>query len=301
MRKNDFLKQCRLFLRTLELGSLGRAADEAGMGAAQASRTIAALERDLGTKLFLRSTSGMRPTPEGAAFAEQIVPLLKRIERIESSLFSADAGEALVALPPAAGSELFGPWLGEFEAAYPSIRLSTEPCSGTPGALGESDYAVLVKREPPDLRLVATELGRVPLMLAASPEYLARSGVPERPEDLARHRLIASRTETELPIGLRRGEEHATVDLSGASLRSNLLEVRAAAAAGGGIAVALPRYLFEREAPGRLVEVLPEWRQEPESMWFLRAPQKFPSFVTRQLLEWIERKWEETPGLGPVS
>lgn len=61
----DTLRAMRLFVRTLELGSLSAAAREAGTTQPTVSKLLAQLEDDLGVRLFERSTRGLSPTEQG--------------------------------------------------------------------------------------------------------------------------------------------------------------------------------------------------------------------------------------------
>jgi hypothetical protein len=67
----------RLYTRVARLGSFSAAARECGLSQSQASRIIADLEADLGTRLLSRSTRVVVPTEAGAEFLSAPMDLTK--------------------------------------------------------------------------------------------------------------------------------------------------------------------------------------------------------------------------------
>lgn len=60
-------ERCRAFIRSVELGSLGAAAEEMGFSPSTISRMAASLEQEWGVRLMERSRNGLTVTPEGSA------------------------------------------------------------------------------------------------------------------------------------------------------------------------------------------------------------------------------------------
>ena len=65
------LRQLRYFIRVVELGSMGRAALDLGVGTPALSQQISRLEGELSTRLLQRTTTGVLPTDAGLAFFRQ--------------------------------------------------------------------------------------------------------------------------------------------------------------------------------------------------------------------------------------
>ena len=76
----DYLAAMRSFVRSAELGSFSRAAQEAGVKVSTVSRSIAALEADMGAALLNRSTHGLHLTEIGRMFHEQAARILVDVE-----------------------------------------------------------------------------------------------------------------------------------------------------------------------------------------------------------------------------
>ena len=183
-----------LFVRTAALGSFSNAAREADLLPGQVAAAVARLERELDLRLFVRSTRSLRLTAEGALYLPYAQEVLAALREGEARVRGADAelrGTLQVAAPSDLGRNLLLPWLTEFRAAHPKLQLR----------LQLSDQVADVFRDPVD---IAFRLGRfdnasyvaLPLLpgnrrvLAASPDYLARHGVPDSLEALKEHHCL---------------------------------------------------------------------------------------------------------------
>ncbi len=300
MSKSDFLLRSRYFLRTLRSGSIGRAADSLGMGAPQLSREMAKLERETGSTLLIRSSSGVSATREGAAFAEWIEPLIGKLDEVEESVRAGATGESTLWIPGWLEAELFPAWLAGFRKVHPEARIvSREIVPGAPASRSAFSYRIAEERLPSDEGMIAVRIAEVPIVNAASPDYLAKAGDVLEPEGLGLHELIVTDA-VERPLVLRnlKSGEFRGVDLERATVSGSFITVRNQIRSAAGIAAGIPRFLIERELKrGELVEVLPEWRAEPEVLWFMRPPSRYPSLLGLQLPAWFREQAKRTPGL----
>ena len=103
-------------------------------------------------------------------------------------------------------------------------------------------------------------LGSPPAILCATPAYLQRRGVPERPDDLRSHELLSPEGEgPEFRMTLVHGAMRAEVRVLSRLAVNDPAVLHAATAAGLGIGV-LPEFLCRQGlATGRLKQVLPDW------------------------------------------
>jgi DNA-binding transcriptional LysR family regulator len=184
----------RLFLAVARAGQLLAAARALGLNQATLSRRMTTLERSIGAQLLIRRTTGCDLTDAGREF-------FASLERVEAEFLASEAGlaerdQALrgtirIGAPDGFGIAFLAPRIGEFARRHPDLRIQLVP---VPRAFSlsqrEADIAVMVER-PTQGRLVARKLTDYSLSLYASTDYLASHGVPEKPEDLARHRLLS--------------------------------------------------------------------------------------------------------------
>lgn len=193
MNPDALTDQLSLFLDVLESGSFSAAARRHPLTPSAVARRIDALERSLGSSLFSRSTHAVRITPAGQAFAERARRILAELNlaRAEAvSLSSAPEGLIRIDAPAPFGRRHLAPAIAEFLVAYPGLdvqlRLIDSFIDLHGAHLGEVD---LVLRIGPlaDTRLVATALAPLVRVVCASPDYLARRGVPRSPSALVEH------------------------------------------------------------------------------------------------------------------
>lgn len=279
------------FLDILRFGGLGRAARARGVSVPQMSRELGLLEKKLGVALVVRYPQGVRATAEGAAYSERMAPLLEELAGIERTVIQSRKMTARLLLPPAAGTQLFPAWIAEFQRLHPGAVLSYDLEGSEPAFRGGFDFKIDVSREPREETMVALRVGEVPLVNAASPDYISSAGDLFEPQTLQWHKLWYAPSETETPLELRNGAAACQLDLSRASASPGLLVLLNTIRAGSGIGLALPRWLVEKDlASGRLIEVLPQWKLPPTMIWFLRPPSRFPSLLAQQLVAFFRGK-----------
>ena len=146
------LRQLRYFVRVVELGSMGRAAVELGVGTSALSQQISRLEGELATRLLRRTSSGVIPTEAGAAFLPSAQLALRHAgEAVRAAQEARLSGQVSVGMPPSTASILGLPFLIEMRARYPEIRVRlVETLSGNLTALinrRQLDLAIIFQAE----------------------------------------------------------------------------------------------------------------------------------------------------------
>ncbi len=272
--KIDRLAPLQLFVAAAEAGSFSAAARRLDLGAVQASATIARLERELGVRLFERSTRRLRLTEAGEHWLPHARQLLAAWEDGQAALrdLAGDeqplAGRLRISLPSDLGRQHLWRWIEDFTTAEPGRGLQLElRISDRLADLVQEpvDFAVRYG-EPPDSSLVALPLApdnrRV---LCASPAYIARHGQPATPAALREHDCLRfvlgdslhGRWRFTSPDGDSTG-----VEVSGSRIADDGGLVREWALAGLGIAYKSRLDVAADLAAGRLVDLLPAWRGE---------------------------------------
>ncbi|HEU0033573.1 MAG TPA: LysR family transcriptional regulator [Kofleriaceae bacterium] len=237
----------RYFLAAYRHGSLAGAARELRCEHTTVGRRIAALEAALAVTLFTRTPEGLAPTraaTELVPLAEAAARSIDAIAQVASGRDDRLTGTVRVTLPEAFAGFLIGR-LVELKTRLPDVTLELISDNRVLDlARGECDVAL---RFAPTTQptLIVTKLSEVNGAVYAAPAYVARRGVPEPIERLAGHELVGyddSLANVPAARWLAAHGTGATVTFRG----NNLLSVRAAAAAGGGLTV-LPCWLGDRE------------------------------------------------------
>jgi DNA-binding transcriptional LysR family regulator len=251
------------FARVVEAKSFSEAARRSSSSKSHMSKSIAKLERALGTRLLNRSTRGLSLTEVGAAFYEhcgRIIDEVGQAKRLVAEHQAEPRGVLKATASVAFGTLHLAPALPAFLARYPGLAVELTLSDGLVD-LVEEGYDVAVRIVcAPSPNLVARELAPVRRVVCATPGYLEQHGVPQTPDDLRGHNCLSYTNSG------ARGEWHFTgtkgaisVPIAG-TLRVNDDEALSQAVLGGlGVAL-LPTFIIgDALQSGRLQAVLADY------------------------------------------
>jgi LysR family nitrogen assimilation transcriptional regulator len=208
------LKQLRFFVRTLESGSISRAAQSLNIAQPSLSQRISELEAELGVKLLHRATSGVKPTEIGLMVADRARALLRGAENLVAEAKSAGAapsGDVMVGLPASIALHLTVPLALKVREALPGVNLRIS--EGMSGHIlewiltGRLDLAILYMADPiPELTMGEVIYENLHLISSAR-------GAPDTPHvalhDLHRYPLVLPAPDHGLRRTIARGAEAA--------------------------------------------------------------------------------------------
>lgn len=302
--KSDRLAPLELFVAAAEAGSFSAAARRLDLGPVQASATMARLERELGVRLFERTTRRLRLTQAGEQWLPHARQLLSTWQAGQSALHTAaglDAplsGRLRVSLPSDLGRQHLWRWIEEHCQAHAAPGLSLEVrLSDRLADLVQDPVDDAVRYgEPPDSGLIALPLApdnrRV---LCASPAYLARRGMPQSPDDLGGHDCLRFVLGDSLH-GLWRftspDGQTLAVDVRGDRVADDGGLVREWALAGLGLAYKSRLDVADDLRAGRLVALLPGWRGEPAPLHWMSVGRHHITPARRRLADSIRQRCE---------
>ncbi|WP_341677738.1 LysR substrate-binding domain-containing protein [Niveibacterium sp. SC-1] len=288
------LGSIELFLRAAEAGSFSDAARQLGLTPASVSRSVARLEARLGVRLFARSTRQVKLTEQGRLYAEHCREALGRIADVEREL-SGQRGVARgllrVSLPTTYAHHRVLPLIPAFTARYPDLRLELHVGNRNIDFVEEGFDVAIRMGEPADSRLVARRLEDCSLGVFASPDYLARRGTPETPEDLPGHDclpFLMPSSGRPLPWlfreagRIREVAPHAPLQVS-----EDVLGCVGLARAGAGLTQIYHFIVAEDLAAGRLVEVLQDWSGCSRPFYLLHPHTRHPPAGLREFRDFL--------------
>jgi DNA-binding transcriptional LysR family regulator len=317
----DDIKDLIPFVQAVKSGSFTAAANRLGVSTTAVSKSIARLERRLDTRLFNRTTRRLHLTAEGQLFFDHVDAGLARVQQAADLL--RDAREGPVGTIRVSTVTYFGryflmPLVPGFLAAYPKVDLEISIDDAIPDLVEEGFDLGIVHREPKETRYVSRHLYRLPLVLVASPDYLARRGEPRTPQELTDHECVVAvgpaggpAVWSFRPVGSA-GTKAARMRYQhhprGRVVVSKLLDtVVDAALMGLGVTVAFVESVLPHLESGRLRVLLPDFEIEDQdgtnTEIFLQYPHReYVSLKVRALVDFLMERFrayekiDYTPG-----
>ena len=291
----------KVFGRVAALGSLSAAAREIGASPTMVNKHVSAIEDRLGVKLLHRSTRKMTLTEAGRRY-------LDSIERVLSELAEADAvataerlevtGTLRLSAPLSFGVRELVPNLSDVFRLYPGLRID----------IGLNDRMVDLVEEGWDMALrigtvrdqtmTARRLAPCRMILAASPEYLAKHGTPRRPADLTAHNcLVYTLAQTLSPDQWIFGEDGQTAITVRGNLRASNGDALVAAAVLGQGLIYQPTFLVCKDIEaGRLMPIkLDVSMLELPGIFAVYPANRKPPAKTRAVVDFLVERFKGTP------
>lgn len=300
----DGVIQLEAVLAIVRRGSFRAAALDLGMSTTALSATIGKLERELGVRLFNRTTRSVSPTDAGRIFIEQIAPALESIQAAMSTARAQQetpSGTLRINAFATAAREILAPLILVFLRRYPQVHIDLVTEGRLVDVVAEGfDLGVRVAELVPS-DTIAIPLGPARrLAVAASPAYLQANGVPKVPQDLLAHRCIRVR----LPNGalyrwlFEKGGETVQIDVKGPITLDEAGLARAAAKADMGIGYFMEPDVRDDLLSGRLVQVLEDWMPPLAPLCLYYPSRRNPSAAFRAFIE-TARKYAASQEAGP--
>lgn len=276
------------FVEAARRGSFSAAAAKLQVTPSAVSKSIARLERALDTRLFTRSTRQLQLTAEGQLLFDQVEKAFAEVDEAVETL--SDAREQVSGLIRISTLTAFGrhfvlPLLPELQRRYPQLHVELQFDDGRTDLIA-GGFDLAIRRGPiREQSWVARRLCILPLILVASPAYLASRGVPRTPDQLAAHECVSIR----FPSGRRAkwlftaGEGPSSDRPAGSALlhqpqgRLVVSEQPAdalvdAAVMGLGVTAIAACFVLHHLREGRLRLLLPAYRLERDSEMFVQYP-----------------------------
>ncbi|SIO29228.1 transcriptional regulator, LysR family [Burkholderia sp. GAS332] len=190
----DRIDAMKVFVATLDEGSLAGAGRRLGRSPAAVSRAIAFLEEHTGTALLHRTTRTIRLSAAGERYASacrRILTDLEEADLLVADERSAPRGLLTVTAPIAAGEDVLRPILDDFIERHPAVPIRLQLLDRPVSLIDEGIDVALRIAHLADSTLIAIPVGEVRRVVAASPQYLATHPAINEPADLAHHQIVS--------------------------------------------------------------------------------------------------------------
>ena len=279
--------------------SFAAAALELGASPAYVSKRIKLLEEELGVKLLHRTTRRVTVTPEGEQafqWAQRILDDIDHLMQEIGAVTGEPRGLLRVSSSFGFGRNVVAPAISQLVRQYPQLQVRLDVFDRLVDVAAEGlDLDVRIGDEIAP-HLIARKLASNHRVLCAAPAYLQRRGTPRKLDELLGHDCLVIK-ERDHPFGvwrLRAGAEERSVKVTGA-LSSNNCEMAVQWALDGmGIVLRSIWDVRADLASGRLVQVLPEWRQEA-NIWAVYPTRMSRSAKVRVSVDFLQRYFDDWP------
>lgn len=314
----DRMRNLQYFVATAQAGSLSGAARALAVSVPAVTKGLNGLERELGVKLFDRTPRGLTLTGAGTGYLESCLPALQQLADAEAQLRAGRqdlAGTVVVGVHHIIARELLSPALPRFHALHPRIELDIRDVGKVTTEVAAGFDAFLVMGWGQAQDLVQRSVAASGFWVVATPEYLARHGVPRHPGDLQQHACGLLRNTSGKAMDVwpfRQGQEQVQVTVKGWLTFSNAHRESYMEALLAGLFVARTAdwALADHLRTGRLVRVLADWESteapplsvmHPPGATRLPRVRAFVDFATGLLAHVNALRGGEVPASPPPS
>jgi len=191
----DRLTEMQIYVAVAECEGFAAAARRLGISPPVVTRAVADLEARLGVRLLNRTTRYVRATDAGQRYlddARRVIAAADEADEAAIGVNSEPRGHLTVTAPVLFGRIYVMPAIVDYLQRYPAAEVSALFVDRVVNLLEEGVDVALRIGELGDSSFNALRVGRVRRVLCASPDYLARQGVPENPDALTGHSIIVA-------------------------------------------------------------------------------------------------------------
>ena len=270
----DQLRAMGVFACVVEKNSFSGAARELGITTSAVSQQIRSLEQDMEVVLLNRSTRQLSLTEAGQAFFHSCQERLSAAERGKvriNELRDDLVGELrIVSLPEVCANHVI-PALSHWMSAHRGLTVHLETNNHEVDLLeGRIDIALRFDQNDDDHNLQVVPLMQIEQILVAAPSYINQTAIISRPEDLKHHDVLPLthiKNHQNFSFQHVHSTEKVEFELSSRFSTNNSLVAKAMCLQGNGVAKILYLDVKKDLLNGSLIEVLPEWKLPPVTLY----------------------------------
>lgn len=287
----DKLKAMTTFVQIADAGNLSAAARQHGQSLPAVVRSLAALEGELGVRLFNRTTRRISLTDEGRQYLQSCRGVLAALHDAEAALkdeANEPAGQLVITAPVLFGQHYVAPAVTTLLQRHPQLRCRLWLLDRVVNLL-EEGMDIGVRIGPlDDSSLIARPVGQVQRMVVASPAYLHRVGIPDHPRQLQHAQCLGFLSTGPLWWRFAEAGRSFSVPVSGALEFNHIAPAIDACIAGMGFATFLSYQVADALAAGQLTPVLRAFELLPRPVNLVYPHARLLPARVRRALDWLE-------------
>jgi len=276
----EMFKNMPLFVEVAKANSFRRASEVLEMPPSTVSRRIAELERDLGLRLFNRSTRRVELTESGRLYFDNCKRIIEEAELAHqalSELHTQPSGVLRISMPVDFSVLYLSPVLASFARLHPGIHFDLDLTPAQADLMGEGVDMAIRMGLPQDTNMIARPIATLETVLVAAPQYLSRRGLPRQPQDLLAHECLRMK---DAPWLLTHSDGRSVVlPVTGSFVANSQGLLMQLALRGQGLALTALNWVKDDLAAQRLVQVLPDWSPPAAEAYALTTTRLLPAKV----------------------
>lgn len=285
----------RSFVTVVETGGFAPASRELKLAVSTVSKHVETLETRLKANLLLRTTRRVTLTDAGTSLYKQCRTILDQLDDVvESNLRPGELrGRLRIVSPPSFTSRILSPALPDFLQRHPDLQVELRVTTANVEFLRDGvDLAIRMMLDQISSDQVQ-RIGAAPSILCASPEYLARFGVPQRPADLVAHRCLGGISS---PYGenwrFKIDDEIVDLPVKCSFLTDTGDVLRDACLRGLGVAGFYEFHIEDEVRTGRLVPVLTSFQADVSSVYVVRPSSRYATPSVLSFVSFLRDLWD---------
>jgi len=284
------LRNMHVFVEVAQAASFRKAGEVLGMPNSTVSRRIAALEREVGLRLFKRTTRKVVLTEAGHIYFERCRSIIEQAQLAHeelAELLDQPSGLIRVSLPVDFGVVFLSAHLAQFARTYPAIRFDLNMTSRRADLVAEPVDVAIRTEMPEELNLIARPIAKLKTGLFAAPSYLAERGRPDTPERLGEHDCLRM---DDIPWQLSAavGGDAVKIAVSGRFTANNIGMLRQLAINGMGVVMMARELARPDVSAGRLEPILTNWSPPSLRIFALTETRLLPAKI-RVFLDFLAK------------
>ena len=288
----------KIFVEVMRQSSFAAVARERNVDPSSVSRAIAGLERELGIRLFQRTTRKLSPTEAGIIYFQRVEPLIEEMQRaieLATEVSQRPQGTLRVTSSVSFGLKCIVPLLPQFKTIYPDLVIDLWLTDSRLDLVTEKIDLAIRLGQLEDSTLIAQKLMSTKYFICASLDYIRQMGELNYPQDITKHNCLL------FPLSGFRTRwifkdacgKISTVSVNGDTIISNAIGLRDCAIAGMGLAL-LPHWLVNEDLKaGRLISILPNYNVTATNFapiaWLVYPSRSYVPLKVKVFIDFLKR------------
>jgi DNA-binding transcriptional LysR family regulator len=293
------LRLIATFIQAARLESFSAAARVLGVSPGAVSHNIKALEEQLRTRLFARTSRQVKLTPEGQRFLQRCGPAVEALTHAADDLVAdrdAFRGSLRVTSTTAFGRAHILPLATDFQQHHPDLKVEVSLSDQFVDLVAEEFDLAIRGGILPDSEYISRLILPVTPLVCGAPAYFAKHGRPDDPEDLAKHRLIGMRSNPSQRVFAWEfaGEDQIErLEINPVFVVNDPEGAALAAAAGAGLAQVGSNIVLPMVADGRLQLALADRAVQTRGLYAVYPSRRFAPTKLRAFIQFLSEAFAQ--------